>query len=131
MNMPTIRDVYKAKKTIAPHLPRTPLTYSAGLSNLLDAEIYLKHDEHLPLAQVLRQELSRPKWRRETIAIGTASDPYEPAEAQYCLTRRQTGQPRTQSHHFTRAKLLDNPPDLVSRVNCFFFRHTRRGTSSY
>ena len=38
--------------------------------------------------QVLRQELSRPKWRRETIAIGTASDPYEPAEAQYCLTRQ-------------------------------------------
>ena len=37
--------------------------------------------------QVLRQELSRPKWRGESIAIGTASDPYEPAEAQYCLTR--------------------------------------------
>ncbi len=38
--------------------------------------------------EVLRQELRRPKWRGETIAIGTASDPYEPAEAQYCLTRR-------------------------------------------
>ena len=38
--------------------------------------------------EVLRQELSRPKWRGESIAIGTASDPYEPAEAQYCLTRR-------------------------------------------
>ena len=38
--------------------------------------------------EVLRQELRRPKWRRETIAIGTASDPYEPAEAQYRLTRR-------------------------------------------
>ena len=38
--------------------------------------------------EVLRQELRRPKWRGESIAIGTASDPYEPAEAQYCLTRR-------------------------------------------
>jgi DNA repair photolyase len=38
--------------------------------------------------QVLRQELRRPKWRGESIAIGTASDPYEPAEAQYGLTRR-------------------------------------------
>ncbi len=38
--------------------------------------------------EVLRQELRRPSWRGETIAIGTASDPYEPAEAQYCLTRR-------------------------------------------
>ena len=38
--------------------------------------------------EVLRQELRKPKWRRESIAIGTASDPYEPAEAQYSLTRR-------------------------------------------
>ncbi|MFQ6030130.1 MAG: radical SAM protein [Dehalococcoidia bacterium] len=38
--------------------------------------------------EVLREELRRPKWQREAIAIGTASDPYEPAEAQYQLTRR-------------------------------------------
>ena len=38
--------------------------------------------------QVLRQELKRPSWRGESIAIGTASDPYEPAESQYELTRR-------------------------------------------
>ena len=35
--------------------------------------------------QVLRQELKRPSWRGESIAIGTASDPYEPAEAEYQL----------------------------------------------
>ena len=39
-------------------------------------------------AQVLRQELKRPGWRGESIAIGTASDPYEPAEAEYELTRK-------------------------------------------
>ena len=38
--------------------------------------------------EVLRQELAKPKWRGEAIAIGTASDPYEPAESQYKLTRR-------------------------------------------
>ncbi|MFQ6031117.1 MAG: radical SAM protein [Dehalococcoidia bacterium] len=38
--------------------------------------------------EVLRDELRRPKWQGETIAIGTASDPYEPAEAQYEITRR-------------------------------------------
>ena len=38
--------------------------------------------------EVLRQELRRPKWRGEPIAIGTASDPYEPAESEYRLTRR-------------------------------------------
>ena len=38
--------------------------------------------------QVLRQELGRHQWKREPILIGTASDPYEPAEAEYLLTRR-------------------------------------------
>ena len=47
--IPTLRDVYQARKTIAPHFARTPSHYSAGLSELLDAEVYLKHDEYLPL----------------------------------------------------------------------------------
>ena len=38
-------------------------------------------------AEVLRRELKRPSWRRASIAIGTASDPYEPAEAEYKITR--------------------------------------------
>ena len=49
MEAPTLRDVYEARKTIAPYLARTPLQYSAGLSQLFDAEVYLKHEEHLPL----------------------------------------------------------------------------------
>ena len=38
--------------------------------------------------EVLRHELAKPKWQGEAVAIGTASDPYEPAESQYRLTRR-------------------------------------------
>ena len=49
MQAPTLRDIYRAKKTIAPHIPRTALHYSSGLSEMLSAEVYLKHDEHLPL----------------------------------------------------------------------------------
>ncbi len=49
MQPPTIRDVYEARRTIAPYLARTPLQYSAGLSRLFDAEVYLKHEEHHPL----------------------------------------------------------------------------------
>jgi threonine dehydratase len=49
MEAPTLKDVYRAKKTIAPHIPRTPLHYSAGLSEMLEAEVYLKHEEYLPL----------------------------------------------------------------------------------
>ena len=49
MQIPTLRDVYLARKTIAPHIARTPCHYSAGLSELLEAEVYLKHDEYLQL----------------------------------------------------------------------------------
>jgi len=36
---------------------------------------------------VLRAELARRNWRREAVAIGTASDPYQPIEGRYRLTR--------------------------------------------
>jgi DNA repair photolyase len=39
------------------------------------------------VAEVLRRELARPSWRREGVAIGAATDPYQPAEGRYKLTR--------------------------------------------
>jgi DNA repair photolyase len=36
---------------------------------------------------VLRTELARPSWRYEEVAIGTATDPYQPLEGTYRLTR--------------------------------------------
>ena len=39
------------------------------------------------VAEVLRYEVRRRSWRRETVAIGAATDPYQPAEGQYKLTR--------------------------------------------
>src|SRR3989440_2719443 len=39
------------------------------------------------VAEVLRGELSRRSWRKETVVIGAATDPYQPAEGQYRLTR--------------------------------------------
>ncbi len=39
------------------------------------------------VAEVLRRELARPGWKRETIAVGAATDPYQPAEGHYRLTR--------------------------------------------
>lgn len=38
--------------------------------------------------EMLRRDLSREGWRRELIAIGTACDPYQPAELKYSLTHR-------------------------------------------
>jgi DNA repair photolyase len=39
------------------------------------------------VADVLRQELARRSWQREEVAIGTATDPYQPAEGRFRLTR--------------------------------------------
>ena len=39
------------------------------------------------IAEVLRRELARPRWEHETVAIGAATDPYQPAEGRYRLTR--------------------------------------------
>jgi DNA repair photolyase len=41
----------------------------------------------LNVAEVLRAELARPSWARDTVAIGAATDPYQPAEGRYRLTR--------------------------------------------
>jgi DNA repair photolyase len=38
-------------------------------------------------AEVLRRELSRRTWKHELVAIGAATDPYQPAEGRYRLTR--------------------------------------------
>jgi DNA repair photolyase len=39
------------------------------------------------VAEMLRAELARSSWRGETVAIGAATDPYQPAEGRYKLTR--------------------------------------------
>jgi DNA repair photolyase len=40
------------------------------------------------LVDVLRRELDKPTWTREQVAVGTATDPYQPIEGHYKLTRR-------------------------------------------
>src|SRR5919201_3225911 len=39
------------------------------------------------VAEVWRAEPAHPRWKRETVAIGAATDPYQPAEGRYRLTR--------------------------------------------
>lgn len=46
-----------------------------------DAEIVVK----INVAEVLRRELARPTWRREPVALGTNTDPYQRAEGRYSL----------------------------------------------
>jgi DNA repair photolyase len=39
------------------------------------------------VAEVLRRELARTSWEREEVTIGAATDPYQPVEGRYRLTR--------------------------------------------
>ncbi len=80
MQSPTIRDVYRARQTIAPYFQRTPLHYSLGLSELLEAEVYLKHEEYLPLGAFksrgginLLSNLSDEERRRGLITASTGN----------------------------------------------------------
>lgn len=38
--------------------------------------------------EILRHELAQPSWTREEVQIGTATDPYQPAEGAYKITRQ-------------------------------------------
>jgi DNA repair photolyase len=40
------------------------------------------------MPEVLQQELRKPSWTGERVAIGTATDAYQPCEGRYALTRR-------------------------------------------
>jgi len=46
--------------------------------------ILVKHN----IVEVLAEEMDRPSWKREQVAFGTATDPYQPIEGHYKLTRR-------------------------------------------
>jgi threonine dehydratase len=47
--LPTVADVLEARRRISPHLPATPLYAYANLSELLGAEVFVKHENHQPI----------------------------------------------------------------------------------
>jgi DNA repair photolyase len=55
------------------------LDFDSG--NDFDTQVVVKTN----VADVLRRELSRPSWARETVALGTNTDPYQRAEGRYSL----------------------------------------------
>jgi DNA repair photolyase len=57
-----------------------------GLSPGLDFESRIFVKEAAP--ELLRAELARPSYEVRTIALGANTDPYQPAERKYLLTRR-------------------------------------------
>ena len=66
---------------------------------------------------VLRSELGRSSWAREEVAIGAATDPYQPAEGRYRLTRRcleELGAARTPLTIITRGPLIVRDLDVLT-----------------
>jgi DNA repair photolyase len=76
------------------------------------------------IADVLERELGRRSWKRELVAMGTATDPYQPAEGRYRLTRaclEKLAAARTPIHLITRGPLIVRDIDVLSEAA----RHAR------
>ena len=72
------------------------------------------------VVEVLRAELSRRTWRRELVAIGAATDPYQPAEGRYRLTRgclEALGRSRTPFSIITRGPLIIRDVDVLAAAS--------------
>jgi DNA repair photolyase len=71
------------------------------------------------LADVLRREVSRATWTRKTVAVGTATDPYQPIEGHYRLTRRcleVLAEARTPVSVITKGPMVVRDADVLSRI---------------
>jgi DNA repair photolyase len=68
------------------------------------------------VAEMLRKELARPSWQREIVAVGAATDPYQPAEGRYKLTRaclRELATGRTPVRIITRGPMIVRDIDVL------------------
>lgn len=68
------------------------------------------------IADVLRFELARPTWNRAFVAVGAATDPYQPAEGTFRLTRKCIevfGAARTPFGLVTRGPLVVRDIDVL------------------
>ena len=71
------------------------------------------------VAEVLRLELAKPTWEHGAVAIGAATDPYQPAEGRYRLTRSCLEALRDASNPFsivTRGPLIIRDVDVLAEA---------------
>jgi DNA repair photolyase len=72
------------------------------------------------LPDVLRRELDKPSWTREQVALGTATDPYQPIEGHYKLTRRSLEAliaGRTPVGIITKGPMIVRDADLLAELS--------------
>jgi DNA repair photolyase len=71
------------------------------------------------IVAALRRELARASWEHESVAIGAATDPYQPAEGRYRLTRGCLEALRDASNPFgiiTRGPLIVRDADVLAEA---------------
>ena len=71
------------------------------------------------MPEVLRRELARSSWTRERVAIGTATDAYQPCEGRYRLTRQVLAALRdsdTPVSIVTKSTLIVRDLDILSEL---------------
>jgi DNA repair photolyase len=71
------------------------------------------------IAAVLRSEVNRPGWKREAVSIGAATDPYQPAEGRYRLTRsciEVLSRASTPSSIITRGPMIVRDVDVLQEA---------------
>ncbi|MBI4280191.1 MAG: radical SAM protein [Armatimonadetes bacterium] len=69
--------------------------------------------------EVLRRELARPAWKRELVALGTATDPYQPLEGRYRITRgvlQALGEFRTPVSIVTKGSMIVRDLDVLQEL---------------
>ncbi|MXY80277.1 MAG: radical SAM protein [Chloroflexi bacterium] len=90
--------------------------FELGVGDDFTGIIYVKRN----LAAVLAGELARRSWRREQVALGTATDPYQPAEGRYRLTRaalEQFARFRSPVSLLTKNPLIVRDLDVLGKVD--------------
>lgn len=88
-----------------------------GLDGGMDFETVVFVKENA--AEALRRDLARPGWRRDLVAIGTATDPYQPIEGKYRLMRgilRTLIEARTPFSITTKSTLILRDLDLLQEA---------------
>ena len=80
------------------------------------------------LVDVLKRELDKPSWTREQVAVGTATDPYQPIEGHYKLTR---GALEALSAARTPVGLITKGPMIVRDIDVLAGMSPRDGATIY
>ncbi len=95
--LPTLADVLDARRRISPYLRPTPLYGYAGISRLLGAEVFVKHENHLPVGAFkvrggvnLISQLGPEERRRGVVAASTGNHGQSVAYAAHLFGVRAT-----------------------------------------